>query len=161
MRDRCGSARVRKRGSGRPLAVALLAAALSGCIGGEEGGGPVVAGGDPARGRELLRGFTCGGCHVIPGVSGADGQVGPPLTGWVSRQYIVGRVWNEPANLMRFLMDPQAVEPGTAMPDLGITADEARHMAAYLYSLGDARPLGPPHPFPLDWLERLGHTGAR
>lgn len=151
------------RGGGRfggLLLVLTLAGAGGGCIDGRASEPPPVPGGEVARGAELLRGYTCGGCHVIPGVSGADGQVGPPLTDWVERQYIAGAIWNSPENLIVWLMDPQAVEPGTAMPDMGVTEEEARHMAAYLYSLGDTDPLGPPHPFPLEWLRKIGHVGA-
>jgi cytochrome c len=32
-------------------------------------------------------------------------------------------------------MDPKEVEPGTAMPDLGIGEAEARDIAAYLFTL--------------------------
>ena len=53
--------------------------------------------------------------------------------------------------------NPQAIEPGTAMPTQGVTADEAAHMAAYLYTL-NVPELGPPHPFPLRWLEAIGHV---
>ncbi len=139
---------------------ALLCGVLSACIDGESSRPPEVPGGDAERGRELIMGYTCGGCHVIPGVSAANGTVGPPLTDWVERQYIAGALWNTPENLMRWIMDPQAIEPGTAMPNMGVTEEEARHMAAYLYTIGDNRPLGPPHPFPKEWLERLG-PGAR
>jgi cytochrome c1 len=59
-------------------------------------------------------------CHVIPGVPGARGMVGPPLTMFARRAYIAGQLPNEPDNLLRWLQDPQAVEPGTAMPNLGV-----------------------------------------
>jgi cytochrome c2 len=32
-------------------------------------------------------------------------------------------------------MSPQEMEPGTAMPDVGVTEADARDMAAYLYTL--------------------------
>jgi cytochrome c len=117
---------------------------------------PRVSGGDPALGEDLLRGYTCGGCHVIPGVTAADGLVGPPLTDWASRAYIAGAVWNTPENLIRWIMDPAAIEPGTTMPDLDVREDQARHMAAYLFTLGGDGSDGPPRLFPVEWLERLG-----
>ena len=40
-----------------------------------------------------------------------------------------------PENMIRWLIDPQAVEPGTAMPNLGMSEADARHIAAYLYTL--------------------------
>ena len=33
-------------------------------------------------------------------------------------------------------MDPKGVEPGTDMPDLGITPEQARDIATYLEQLG-------------------------
>lgn len=44
---------------------------------------------------------------------------------------------------MQWVMNPQAVEPGTAMPDLGVSEPEARHIAAYLYTLYEDPPPGP------------------
>ena len=41
--------------------------------------GPRVEG-DARRGPLLVRQYGCGACHVVPGISGAQGQVGPPLT---------------------------------------------------------------------------------
>jgi cytochrome c1 len=73
---------------------------------------------------------------VIPGISGASGTVGPPLTDFSHRGYIAGELPNNGPNLIRWIMDPQAVEPGTAMPDLGIGQSEARDIAAYLFTLG-------------------------
>jgi cytochrome c len=150
------------RGSGRGLWGSALMAAVAvavGCGGGGGGAGRVT-GGDPSLGEDLLRGYTCGGCHVIPGVSAADGQVGPPLNDWASRSYIAGAVWNTPENLMRFIMDPAAIEPGTSMPDLDVREDQARHMTAYLFSLGGAGADGAPRLFPVEWLERLGPEGG-
>lgn len=72
---------------------------------------------------------------MIPGVTGAVGLVGPPLTAWAKRAYIAGNLANTPENLVRWIRQPQAVEPGTAMPDLGVEEGDARDMAAYLFSL--------------------------
>lgn len=116
----------------------------------------MVPGGDPRLGAELLRGYTCGGCHVIPGVSAATGLVGPPLTNWASRSFIAGAVWNTPENLIRWIMDPAAIEPGTSMPDMDVTESQARHMAAYLFTLGGEDADQPPRLFPVEWLEKLG-----
>lgn len=95
-----------------------------------------VPGGDPKRGRLTLQsGYGCGACHVIPGVPGAIGKVGPPLTDWAERAFIAGNLPNTPENLVRWVRYPQAVEPGTAMPDLGVSEPDARDIAAYLYTL--------------------------
>lgn len=48
---------------------------------------------------------------------------------------IAGELPNSPANLVRWIKDPKSVEPGTDMPDLGLTDQQARDVAAYLYTL--------------------------
>jgi len=100
---------------------------------------PAVPGGDAARGRRALVRYGCGTCHTIPGVPEADAAVGPPLTGWAERRYIAGTLENEPQNLIYWIRFPQDVEPGTAMPDLGVEEDDARDMAAYLFNLRSNR----------------------
>ncbi len=94
-----------------------------------------VPGGDPARGRAALVTYGCGACHSIPGVQGADATVGPPLDRFAYRRFIGGELPNEPDNLVKCIMNPQAVEPGTAMPNLNVSEATARDMAAYLYTL--------------------------
>lgn len=97
---------------------------------------PQVPGGDPQRGATSIERLGCGSCHVIPGISTARGTVGPPLTDFSHRGYIAGELPNNGPNLIRWIMDPKEVEPGTAMPDLGIGEAEARDIAAYLFTLG-------------------------
>jgi cytochrome c len=117
-------------------AVLLAAAASAGC---RPGGLPAeraarLTGGSPAHGAQLIRGFGCGACHTIPGIPGAQGQVGPPLAGLVGRAYIGGVLTNTVPHLVRWLMDPRAVDSLTAMPALGLTEAEARDISAYLYT---------------------------
>jgi hypothetical protein len=87
-------------------------------------------------GRWLVRGYDCGGCHVIPGVAAAIGTVGPPLTDWAERGYIAGALRNTPENLAAFLVAPQQFEPDGGMPDIGVRPEDARLMSVYLFSLG-------------------------
>jgi cytochrome c len=94
-----------------------------------------VAGGDPARGKQQIVAYGCGSCHVIPGIRQARGLVGPPLTAFARRTYIAGEVPNNVANIVRWITVPQAIEPGTAMPNLGVSDGQARDIAAYLYTL--------------------------
>lgn len=94
-----------------------------------------MTGGDPARGRVLARRLGCGGCHTIPGVDGAHGLVGPPLAGIADRVYVGGVVVNSPDNLVLWIMNPKAFDPKTAMPAVGATEEQARHVAAYLLTL--------------------------
>jgi cytochrome c2 len=95
----------------------------------------MLTGGDPRLGRVRIRQYGCSACHTIPGVPGADGEVGPPLAGIASRMYIAGVLVNSPDNLIRWIQDPPAVAPRTAMPDVGVTDADARDIAAYLYTL--------------------------
>lgn len=90
---------------------------------------------DPDRGAALMLEHGCGSCHAIPGVVGARGSVGPSLEGFRDRAYVAGVLPNQPGGLVRWLVNPPMHSPQTAMPDLGVTEDEARDMAAYLYTL--------------------------
>lgn len=94
-----------------------------------------VMGGDAHRGPRLIKAFGCGGCHSVPGVKGARGNVGPPLTRIGERTYIAGMLRNTPSNMVRWIRDPQGVVPGNAMPNMGVSEADARDIAAYLYTL--------------------------
>jgi cytochrome c len=94
-----------------------------------------VTAGEPEFGRDALVDYGCISCHAIPGVPGADSYVGPPLDRWALRSFIAGSLTNDQANLVRWIMHPQEVEPGTAMPDLGVTQEDAVNISAYLFSL--------------------------
>ena len=94
-----------------------------------------VDGGDPVRGKALMNQYQCGACHAIPGIPAATGDAGPPLDAVGRLNYIAGGIPNQPARLVAFLRGPPALKPGTSMPALGLTEQEARHMAAYLYTL--------------------------
>lgn len=96
---------------------------------------PATRAGDPVAGRAALQQHLCATCHVIPGIAGARHHVGPSLAGIAQRPYIAGGVPNTPASMERWLRDPAAFKPGTAMPDLGLGAQEARDIAAFLYTL--------------------------
>jgi cytochrome c1 len=68
-------------------------------------------------------------------VPGARGLVGPPLDGVGNRQFIAGELPNTPENLMRWIQHPRQVEPHTLMPEMGVTEQDSRDIAAYLYTL--------------------------
>lgn len=117
------------------LLAAPLAIACTGAHDAEAREAAAMTGGDPARGPALMRKYGCQSCHTIPGVTGADGLVGPPLAGIASRSYIGGVLPNAPDNMLRWIRDPKAVDSLTAMPNTGVTPSDARHIAAYLYTL--------------------------
>lgn len=87
------------------------------------------------HGKRLIRKFGCGACHLIPGIRTAQGRVGPPLLDFGDRTFIAGELPNTAANLTRWIENPPAIKPHTAMPNLGVTIDQARDMTAFLYSL--------------------------
>lgn len=95
----------------------------------------MIPGADAERGAADIAAIGCGTCHTIPGIKDAEGLVGPPLEHWSRRTYIAGEVPNTPGMLIRWIETPQAIEPGTAMPNLGVTEQRARDIAAYLYTL--------------------------
>jgi cytochrome c1 len=110
--------------------------ALAGCDAGQAMRPEVVVnGGNAAHGKQLISSYGCGACHVVPGVQGARGLVGPPLLYFSQRTMIAGELPNTPDNLVRWIENPKAVEPKTAMPDLGISSAQANDIAAYLYTL--------------------------
>jgi cytochrome c len=120
------------------LAVAgllLMLVFAGGCPGEREAARAEQTPGDPDRGAEIMAEHGCPACHVIPGVRRAEGTVGPPLDFWAERHFIVGTLQNEYENLVTFLQNPQAVRPGSAMPTMAITPQDAEDMAAYLFTL--------------------------
>jgi putative membrane protein len=124
--------------SGAPLLLLLGLASLLGCKRGPEFSAQEAAhltrGGSAHRGADAIRRYGCGACHTIPGIAGAKGQVGPPLAGVGGRAYIAGVLTNTPEHMVRWIVDPQAVDSLTAMPLLGVSAAEAKDIAAYLYT---------------------------
>jgi cytochrome c len=94
-----------------------------------------TGGGNARSGREDIRKYGCYTCHTIPGVAGARGLVGPPLDGIGNRQYIAGELPNTPENMMKWIQRPHQVEPHTAMPDMNVSEQDSRDIAAYLYTL--------------------------
>ncbi|WP_240047682.1 c-type cytochrome [Sphingomonas panacisoli] len=91
------------------------------------------AGRDDTR---VLIASQCAACHIVTGVPTARGRVGPSLVGIGRRRYIAGTLPNTPANLRRFLEHPQSVQPRGAMPELGLTPQQANAIAAYLETAG-------------------------
>ena len=105
------------------LAVLLLTASAAMCAA------------DVDRGRVLVEQFGCAACHAIPGVRGANGEVGPPLTAMGRRVYIAGVLPNTRDAMVRWLRDPPAINPRTAMPSVGLSEAQAQDVAAFLATL--------------------------
>lgn len=101
----------------------------------QERAAAAMTGGSPQRGKTAISKYGCATCHTIPGVHGADALVGPPLTQMGSRSYIAGVLPNTPDNMIRWIQNPPQVDQLTAMPNLGVTEQDARDIAGYLYTL--------------------------
>lgn len=99
----------------------------------------IAVGRDHARMREAglaaLRRHACQSCHIIPGVVGPQVHVGPSLARYALSSTIKGRLPNSLDNLVAWIRDPQAIDPGNAMPPMGVGEADARAIAVYLHSL--------------------------
>lgn len=123
-----------RRAAGTMGVLALAALVLSAC-GEAESGALVNFDGNASRGRALVPKYGCGGCHLIPTIPNARGNVGPPLDRIGSRTYIAGMLHNSPENMAIWLRHPQRIVPGNAMPDLDMSRDDSRDLTAFLYTL--------------------------
>lgn len=99
----------------------------------------VAPAGDPGAGRAAIRHHGCTACHEIAGIRAPGGHVGPSLIGIEQRRFIAGEIPNTPENLVRWIMAPQAIRPGSAMPNLGVGREDAEDVMAYLYASGGRR----------------------
>ena len=119
------------------IEIALLiafAVVLAGCADSAAKEAAAITGGDPGRGAAAIGKYGCGACHQIKGISGAQGKVGPALAGIKERMYVAGVIENTPENITRWIEHPKTIDEKTAMPELGVTPQEATDIAAYLYS---------------------------
>lgn len=91
--------------------------------------------GEVERGRDLFRRHACRACHSR---EGAGGRAGPDLS------TVAGRL--KPAWTLRFLENPQAVDPLSPMPHLGMGGDDARAITSYLFDGGPPPPEPAPDP---------------
>ncbi|MBK0379692.1 cytochrome c oxidase subunit II [Mucilaginibacter segetis] len=86
-------------------------------------------------GEVLFGKASCSSCHSIRG-SDANGSEGPDLTHFASRQTMLsGMMANTPANVKRWLTDPQKVKPGAHMPRFIFNKDSLNALTAYLSQL--------------------------
>jgi mono/diheme cytochrome c family protein len=95
--------------------------------------------GNAQAGRRAVDEYLCATCHQIPGVAGGNPTVGPPLAGIATRAYIAGSLQNSRDNMLRWLRDPQRIKPDTGMPNLHMREQDARDIAAFLYTLDQER----------------------
>lgn len=91
--------------------------------------------GDVARGKQLIDQYGCNACHVIPGITGPRGMVGPSLDHIATRATLARKFPNNPETMARWLQNPQAMDPQNAMPNLNIAPADSRDITAYLFTL--------------------------
>ncbi len=96
---------------------------------------PTLSDADVQRGRQLVTDKGCVACHSFPDVKWPRGGLGPSLEHFGRQGLIGGRLPNQPGVLMRFVRNAPDHLPGTAMPAIPMTDQEARDVAAYLLQL--------------------------
>lgn len=106
-------------------------ALLAGCTPDRPAPGVV---GDPERGKVALTQYACHACHMVPGIAGSRVYVGRPLDDLARRRFIAGKLPTNQANLVRWIRDPQSVDPESAMPAMGVSERDALDISAYLLS---------------------------
>ncbi|WP_404828332.1 c-type cytochrome [Sphingomonas parva] len=90
---------------------------------------------DAERGRLAMNGAGCGSCHSAPGVW-PEGEVGPSLDSFAQQTLIAGRLPNRADILADYVRNAPKYVPQSGMPAMPLTEEEARDVAAYLYTLG-------------------------
>lgn len=111
----------------------VLALAGAGCGGGADPEPRRMPSADPARGLQIALDAGCAACHDMPGIDWPRGRVGPPLAGLGERALIGSGLPNRPETLIPYLRDAPSVDPGSPMPPMPLSPEEARDVAAYLY----------------------------
>lgn len=94
----------------------------------------LTGGGDAEAGRHSIREKGCITCHTLDSVPGARGLIGPSLDGIADRSYIAGHLPNTPDNMILWIEHPHQIVPQTVMPEMGLTEQESKNIAAYLYT---------------------------
>jgi cytochrome c len=91
--------------------------------------------GDAAKGKDAILRYGCTSCHVIPGIEGPRGMVGPPLDHWTTRKVLGKSTPNTHANVVQWIRSPQSMDPENTMPNLDVSEGDAHDIAAYLETL--------------------------
>jgi len=87
------------------------------------------------QGNTLFGSLSCASCHAIDGTQ-YQADIGPNLTHVASRQTLAaGLLTNTPANLRRWLKEPQELKPDSHMPDLHLSPSQLAALTAYLEEL--------------------------
>lgn len=113
--------------------ISLAAAALLGaCDPGARHA--AVSRADIREGRALIA-ANCAACHRVPGIARASGRVGPSLAQISRQQILAGHFANTPDAMVRWIEHPQALLPGNAMPEMGLSHEQVQKIVEYLYTV--------------------------
>jgi cytochrome c oxidase subunit 2 len=86
-----------------------------------------------AAGEKLFQAKGCVACHSLSAYNAPKGMLGPNLANVGARSYIgAGSFKNTDEALGQWIRDPQGMKVGVLMPNLGVSAEEAKSLVAYL-----------------------------
>lgn len=95
---------------------------------------PAAASGD-ALGMQVVTQGPCASCHRVRG-TGANGRAGPDLTHLASRRSLAAGVMPMSRGAIQgWIVQPRALKPGTMMPPIPLSAEQADAASRYLASL--------------------------
>ncbi len=116
------------------LWLALVCFSLAACDGPPDRT-PTLGDASAEAGLRLVTEKGCVACHTFPDVKWPRGGLGPSLQDFARQGLIAGRLPNQPGVLMQFVRNAPGLVPGTAMPAISMTDQEARDVTAYLLTL--------------------------
>jgi cytochrome c oxidase subunit 2 len=124
-----------QHGKMRFLFVVVTPAQYSAWVRNQQSPARQPAGADAVAGKQVIQSVGCGSCHTIRGTT-LKGTFGPDLTHFGSRGGIAAyTLRNTPANLLRWIQDPQAVKPQCKMPQIPLPLQQQQQLVAYLEEL--------------------------
>ncbi|WP_252374309.1 c-type cytochrome [Hydrogenophaga sp. 2FB] len=127
-----GTGRAPRGYSGRWLVLACFS--LGACDGPPDRT-PTLGDADAATGLRLVSEKGCVACHTFPDIQWPRGGLGPSLHGFGRQGLIAGKLPNQPGVLMQFVRNAPGLVPGSAMPAITMSDQEARDVTAYLLTL--------------------------
>lgn len=87
------------------------------------------------RGKNVFMVQTCSMCHGIAGTD-ARGRIGPDLSHVASRLTLAaGTLPNSMGHLAGWIIDPQSIKPGVAMPQHALSGEDLQALLEYLENL--------------------------